>query len=64
LYEGFIDRYCTKQIYGRMIRPNGSYYIGEWADGKQHGVGYANDEGGGQRKGRWQNGQHMEWLQQ
>lgn len=64
LYEGFFTGQLDKKdIFGRLIKADGSFYVGEWADGKQHGVGYANDEDGQQRKGRWNEGELVEWLE-
>lgn len=41
---------------------DGSKYVGEWYQGKQHGLGMIQDEHGVERQARWENGVVAEWI--
>ena len=48
----------------RFHWPDGRKYVGEWKDGKQHGVGTYVTAGGEERKGEWAEGRRMRWLEE
>ena len=45
-----------------MIRPDGCCYKGEWEEGKQHGEGLYTNSRGVERKGVWEYGTRIKWL--
>jgi hypothetical protein len=50
-----------KQGFGVFEWPGDKRYEGEWLAGKQHGIGVFM-KGGKMKKGRWENGQRIEWI--
>jgi hypothetical protein len=47
---------------GRFRWKDGREYEGEWARGKQHGIGVYRNNKGEERKGQWVDGRRMQWL--
>ena len=40
----------------------GDKYIGEWENGKQHGIGIFKKTNGRRKKGKWVQGKRVAWL--
>lgn len=45
-----------------ILIADGSKYIGEWDQGKQHGQGCIVDQNEMEKKGVWQEGKLVRWL--
>lgn len=52
----------NKNGHGIFIWPDGKEYAGNWKDGKQHGEGVYKTEKGEARKGMWNAGKRIKWL--
>lgn len=55
----------VKTGYGEFFWPDGRSYKGNWVNGKQHGEGYycsVNDGAGTGKKGLWENGKRVKWI--
>ena len=48
--------------YGRAIYKNGTYYIGDFKEGKKHGNGRLTNENGNVKQGRFENGKFISWY--
>ena len=46
-----------------MLWPDGRLYKGQWANGKQNGVGLYTKPDGSTRKGEWNNGKRVRWIE-
>ena len=53
-YEGQ-RRYGIAQGFGRMIKHDGEYYIGQWQQSKRHGLGKQILPDGTINEGIWEN---------
>lgn len=48
---------------GVFMWPNGKSYDGSWKNGKQHGIGfYIDSRKGFKKKGEWEEGKRIKWL--
>ena len=54
--------YGKQQGVGTYIWKDGRKYEGTFLGGKQHGMGYYYPLGFDKRKGRWDNGKRIAWL--
>jgi hypothetical protein len=43
-------------------RPTGQKYVGGWVNGKQEGEGVFYDENNVSKRGVWENGENVKWL--
>lgn len=45
-----------------IIRPDGRKYVGSWLNGKQHGEGTFWFQNGEKKRGKWEDGKRIKWL--
>ena len=43
---------------------DGRVYDGGWVNGKQFGVAFYTDKHGIKKKGRWEDGKRVEWIEE
>ena len=52
IFEGFLINNRANG-YGRHIKPDGEYYVGDWKDDALHGSGYLLNANGSSYEGEW-----------
>ena len=49
---------------GKFMWTDGRVYDGGWVNGKQFGVAFYTDKHGIKKKGRWEDGKRVEWIEE